>query len=76
MNKERNFSHDPEYLGSMEAIIAYVGIPRRSFYGMGLSKKLKESGLVFSRRGKQGRRQYWSYKRLILAFLAENFPPS
>jgi len=71
-NSER---FDPEYLGSMEEIIRYTGVPRRTFYAKGLSRKLKESRYVFCRRGKYGQLRYWSYKRLILAFLAENFPP-
>jgi len=66
---------DPEYLGSLSEILAYTGIPRRTFYRDGHMKALKESRYVFSRvrRGKYGRTVYWSYKRLILAWLAENF---
>ena len=62
-----------ETLRSIGEIIAYTGIPKRTFYQKGYAKKLKESGYVFKRRGRYGKTISWSYKRLILAWLAENF---
>jgi len=65
--------YDPEYIRSLTRIIEFTGIPRKTFYRRGYVKKLKESGYVFCRTGKYGLKVYWSYKRLILAFMVENF---
>jgi len=68
-------TEDPEYLGSLSKIIDFTGIPRKTFYRSGYMKLLRSSGYVFSRErgGKYGQTIYWSYRRLILAWLAENF---
>ena len=64
---------DDEILNSLGEIIRFTGIPRRTFYGAGYANKLRNSGYIFSRRGRYGQVRYWSYKRLIMAWLAENF---
>jgi len=64
---------EPERLDSMGEIIKFTGIPRRTFYSSGYADNLKKSAYIFSRVGRYGRKIYWSYKRLILAWMVENF---
>ena len=66
-------TNDPEYLGSMTRIIEFTGIPRRTFYANGYAKALKKSSYVFQRQGYYGQKIYWSYKRLILAWMVDFF---
>jgi hypothetical protein len=64
---------DPELLANMNEIIEFTGIPRRTFYDRGYAKNIKESTYVFCRTGRYGRKIYWSYKRLIMAWSIDNF---
>jgi hypothetical protein len=64
-------ARDPEYLGSITQIMDFAGIPRTSFYCNGYADHLKKSAYLFSRPGRYGKTIHWSYKRLILVWLAE-----
>lgn len=68
-----NRAKDPECLQGMREIIRFTNIPERTFYGKGFARELKASRYVFRRRGKNGRPIYWTYKRLIIAWLTEKF---
>lgn len=73
--KQQRAPRDPEMLEGMDAIIRYCGFSRRTWYAKRLHEKLKDSRYVYTRPGSYGNTYYWTYKRLLLAFLAEEFPP-
>jgi hypothetical protein len=66
-------TQDNERLNSLGEIITFTGIPRRTFYHCGYAQKLRDSGYLFHRRGAYGKTVYWSYKQLIIAWMAEFF---
>jgi hypothetical protein len=72
--KRKPKNPDPEYLGSIVEIIRYTGIPQPTFYKHYLPR-LKASRYLFRRRtsGWFPSIRYWSYKRLILAWMVETF---
>ena len=59
-----------ERLDGIGRICQYIGVSRSYFYQK-LKPHMEKSGILFTRPGPYGTRQYYPYKRLILAWQIE-----
>lgn len=59
-----------ERLDSIKQIANFLGVSISYFYKK-VKPKLEESGVLFTRPGPYGRRIYYTYKRLLLAWQIE-----
>ena len=62
---------DDEVLMGIEKICRFMGISKSYWYRHKIWKRLDKSGILFKKPGLYGRDNYYSHKRLILAWMIE-----